>query len=114
MLTKCNTIVFVSDQIIANTYQSADTICAGDIVSIGVNTSGSMGSYSFNWDNGLSSSFQHLVAPIFSTDYIVQVFDGCSDAVIDSIQIIVQPTFSNSFITSSKKCYGEMGFAKFW
>ena len=111
-LQNVDTIVFVSDQIIANTYQSADTICAGDIVSIGVNTSGGIGSYSFNWDNGLSSSFQHLVAPIFSTDYIVQVSDGCSDAVIDSIQIIVQPTFSNSFITSSKKCYGEMGFAK--
>jgi hypothetical protein len=111
-LQTIDTVVFVSDQIIVSAYQSGDTICAGDIVSIGVNTSGGIGNYTFDWDNGLSSSFQHLVEPIVSTNYIVQVSDGCSDDVIDSIQIIVQPTFSNSFITSSNKCYGAIGFAK--
>ena len=107
-----DTVIFVSEQLLAETYQSEDTLCPGDIVSIGVNTSGGTGNYSFSWNNGLSSSFQHLVEPLVSTNYIVEVADGCSDNVVNSIELIVEPTFSADFETSSQQCYGSMGFAK--
>jgi len=105
-------IVLVSGELLADVYSSEDTICNGDYINIGVNASGGIGNYSFSWDNGLSNSFNHLVNHSVSTSYIVSVTDGCSDDVVESIPIFVFPNFSASFSTSTKLCYGEMGFAK--
>jgi hypothetical protein len=105
-------VVLVSGELLADVYSSEDTICNGDYINIGVNASGGIGNYSFSWDNGLSNSFNHLVNPSISTLYIVSVADGCSDNIVDSIPIFVFPNFSASFSTSTKLCYGELGFAK--
>ena len=104
-------VIFIDTELITSTYTTKDTICSGEISTIGVNTSGGTTSYTFNWNNGLSSSFQHLVSPTYNTDYIITTSDGCSDDNIDTIKIVVLPTFNLSFTTSEKKCYGELGFA---
>lgn len=107
-----DTIVFVDQELIGTTYQSDDTTCVGDIIKIGVNANGGLGGYSFLWDNGLSTSFEHLVEPVTTTNYLVAISDGCSDDFIDTINIFVQPTFTIDFDASFKKCYGEDGYAK--
>ena len=107
-----DTIVFVSDKLLSNTYFSNDSLCLGDLVTIGVNASGGSGNYLFNWNNGLSNSFEHLISPSFSTLYIVSVSDACSDDVVDSIPVFVHPSFTASFSTSAKQCYGELGYVK--
>jgi len=105
-------VVLISGELLADVYSSEDTICNGDYINIGVNASGGIGDYNFSWDNGLSNSFNHLVNPSISTLYIVSVSDGCSDDVVDSIPLFVFPNFLASFSTSTKLCYGELGFAK--
>ena len=105
-------IVFVEDQLSSNIYTSNDTICYGDLVVIGVNASGGVGNYIFVWNNDLSSSFEHLINPEISNEYIVSVSDGCSQESIDTVFIFVHPTFDINFITSQKLCYGDYGFAR--
>jgi len=105
-------VVLVSGELLADVYSSEDTICNGDYLNIGVNASGGIGNYTFSWDNGLSNSFNHLVNPSVSTIFEIIVADGCSDNVVDSIPIFVFPNFTVNFSTSTKKCYGELGFAK--
>jgi len=108
-----DTLVLIDDSLNLNTYASEDSICFGETISIGANISGGIGSnYSFLWDNGLGSSFQHLVSPSVNTNYNVIVSDGCSESAIGNIDIFVYPSFSLSFNTSVKYCYGEYGFAK--
>ena len=60
----------------------------------------------------MSTSFEHLVEPNFTTNYIITILDGCSDNFVDTIPVFVQPTFNVDFETSFKKCYGENGYAK--
>ena len=105
-------IVLVSDELLADVYSSEDTICNGDYLNISVTASGGIGNYSFSWDNGLSNSYNHLVTPSLTTTYFVSVSDACSDNIVDSIPIFVFPSFTASFSTSTKLCYGELGFAK--
>ena len=107
-----DTIVFIQDQLFLNTYINNDSLCLEDVVTIGVNASGGTGNYLFNWNNGLSNSFEHLISPSISTLYIVSVADACSDDVVDSIPVFVHPSFTASFSTSAKQCYGELGYAK--
>jgi len=108
-----DTLVLVGDSLNLNTYASKDSICFGDMVTIGANITGGVGNnYSFSWDNSLGSSFEHLISPIINTSYNVVVTDGCTEPAIGTIDIFVYPTFSLSFNTSSKDCYGENGFAK--
>ncbi|MEE2953882.1 MAG: gliding motility-associated C-terminal domain-containing protein [Bacteroidota bacterium] len=107
-----DTIVFVDEQLIGATYQTDDTICTGNIVKIGASASGGIGNYSFNWDNGLSSSFEHLVEPNGTITYQVIISDGCSEDFIGNINVFVESSFNIDFVTSSKTCYGEEGFAQ--
>ena len=111
-LQSIDTVVFIEDELLSAAYISNDSLCLGDVVTIGANASGGIGSYVFSWDNGLSNSFEHLISPSFSTDYIVTISDGCSDDVVDSIPVFVHPSFTASFSTSEKQCYGELGYAK--
>ena len=105
-------IVLVSGELLADVYSSEDTICNGDYLNVSVTASGGIGNYSFSWDNGLSNSYNHLVTPSLTTTYFVSVSDACSDNIVDSIPVFVFPSFSASFSTSNKLCYGELGFAK--
>ena len=73
--------------------------------------SGGTTNYTFNWNNSSSNSFEQLVSPTSTTNYIITSSDGCSDDNIDTIKIVVLPTFTLSFSTSVKQCSGEIGNA---
>ena len=109
---KIDFIVLVSGELSTDVYSSEDTICNGDYLNISVTAKGGIGNYSFSWDNGLSNSYNHLVNPSLTTTYFVSVSDACSDNIVDSIPIFVFPSFTASFSTSEKLCYGELGYAK--
>lgn len=104
-------VVFVSEELVTSTYYTYDTICIGDIVTIGIQANGGSTNYTFSWNNSLSSSFEHMVEPTLTTTYIVSVDDGCSTPTSDSILIFVHPEFDLTFSTSIKRCYGAEGFA---
>ena len=106
-----DTVIFVENKFVSETYYTDDTICLGELSSIGVNVSGGTSNYSFNWNNSTTTSFNQLVSPNFSTSYIVTSSDGCSDDNIDTIDIFVLPSFELDFSTSEKQCYGEIGYA---
>ena len=82
----------MNNEFISTTYFTEDTICNGDLTSIGVSVSGGTSNYTFSWNNGLSNSFQQLVSPTTSTNYIITSSDGCSDDNVDTIPIVVLPT----------------------
>ena len=107
-----DTVFFVEEELITTTYQSTDTICAGELININANVIGGTGNYLFNWSNNLSNSFNHLFIPDQTNTYILNVSDGCSENTVDSIFIFVYDEFNLNFITSDKKCFGEYGFAK--
>ena len=105
-----DTVIFVDNKFFSETYITDDTICLGELSSIGVNVSGGTSNYSFNWSNSTTTSFNQLVSPNVSTSYIVTSSDGCSDDNIDTIDIFVLPSFELDFSTSEKQCYGEIGY----
>jgi hypothetical protein len=107
-----DTVVFISEELSSSTYTSNDSLCLGDMTTIGANATGGVGNYLFSWDNGLSNSFEHLIEASLSTNYIVTISDGCSDDVTDTIKTFVHPTFDMNFNTSEKVCYGDSGFAR--
>ena len=106
-----DTVIFVENEFTSSIYVTNDTICLGDLTSIGVNVSGGTSNFTFSWNNGLSNSFHQLVSPSSTTNYIITSSDGCSDNNIDTIPIVVLPTFNLSFSTSTKQCFGEIGNA---
>ncbi|MDC3105055.1 PKD domain-containing protein, partial [bacterium] len=111
-ISSVDTVFFVGDELLSSTFSSNDTICEGEIVNISVNVNGGTGNYQFNWNNNLSNSFNHLVSPTQTTNYIINISDGCSDDTFDTIPIFVFNSFDLSFVSSEKKCFGEFGFAK--
>ncbi len=111
-ISSVDTVFFVGNELLSSVTSSSDTICEGELVNISVSSSGGTGNYQFLWNNSLSNSFSHLVAPNTSTNYTVNVSDGCSEETTDTISIYVFNTFDLSFISSDKKCFGEYGFAK--
>jgi len=88
---------------LSTTYFTKDTICLGELTSIGVTASGGTTNYTFNWNNSSSNSFEQLVSPTSTTNYIITSSDGCSDDNIDTIKIVVLPTFTLSFLTPQIK-----------
>ncbi len=107
-----DTIIFVENELVTSIYSSKDTICADDLVSVGVNISGGVPNYSFSWNNINNTSFEQLVNLDSTFNFIVTSSDGCSDNNIDSILIVVHPKFSFDYTTSEIKCFGELGYAK--
>ena len=111
-ISSVDTVFFVGDELLSSIFSSNDTICEGEIINISVNVNGGTGNYQFNWNNNLSNSFNHLVSPTQTTNYIINISDGCSDDTFDTIPIFVFNSFDLSFVSSEKKCFGEFGFAK--
>tara|TARA_B100001250_G_scaffold115257_1_gene97646 strand:- start:4321 stop:8340 length:4020 start_codon:yes stop_codon:yes gene_type:complete len=111
-LQSIDKVVLINENLQAYIYTNSDSLCSGDMTTIGANAIGGIGNYTFEWNNGLSNSFEHIIGPYVSTNYIVTISDGCSDNATDTIEIFVHDTFNILFNTSEKTCYGDSGFAK--
>ena len=69
-----------------------DTICEGESSILNVTASGGNGGpYLFTWSNSTSSLNSISVSPIVSTNYVVQVNDGCSSLTSNIVRVTVNP-----------------------
>ena len=103
-----DTVIFIDEKFVSETYITDDTICLGELSSIGVNVSGGTSNYSFSWNNSTTTSFNQLVSPSINTSYIVTSSDGCSDDNIDTIDIFVLPSFYLDFSTSENNAMEKL------
>ncbi|TXI78113.1 MAG: T9SS type B sorting domain-containing protein [Flavobacteriales bacterium] len=89
-------------------------VCTGGGTALVVTTEGGdpNGLLIFQWDNGLFPASIASVSPLTTTTYSVQVSDGCSDVVTESITVVVHPPFEPQFTFSELQCFGEPGFVR--
>ncbi len=91
---------------------SDDTICIGEQIQLNVQAlGGAGGNYTFTWNQGLSNNPSHTISPTASGIYSVEVSDGCTDPVMDSVAIVVRQPYTVDFDTSNVQCFGETGYA---
>ena len=108
-----DTLVFTDHPALATQVSvSLNPICGGGGTTIEVITSGGQAGapINFQWSDGLFPVSNQSVSPATSTTYIVVTTDGCSDAVIDTIPIVVHPPFQEQFAFSALQCWGEPGY----
>jgi gliding motility-associated-like protein len=105
--------VTVLPELLTSTSSKNDSICEGEGASLEVNgqQGATPGLYTYSWDNGLFPVNQHTVSPLADQWYVCTTTDGCSDPVIDSFYVLVHPPFNVAVSTSTKKCFGEPGYA---
>ncbi|MBL4594705.1 MAG: gliding motility-associated C-terminal domain-containing protein, partial [Flavobacteriales bacterium] len=86
-------IVLVNDINLVNLSTVPDTsLCEGSPYLISANISGGIGTYSFNWNNGLGQGQgPFVVAPLSNTNYIVTVTDVCGNSINQVITVNVSP-----------------------
>ncbi len=97
-----DTLVTVDDVTPIGLIMTSDTIvCLGGTATIGVTATGGTSPYTFNWE-GLSSSLTHVVNPLFSQYYKVNVEDssGC-ESNYDSVLVALFPPIIINTLTDS-------------
>lgn len=111
--TSSDTVRFVDHPALSATLSASNNpVCTGGGTAIVVTTVGGdpEGIHTFQWDNGLFPASTASVSPLTTTTYTVQVTDGCSDPVTESIMVVVHPPFEPRFAFSELQCFGEPGF----
>ena len=81
------TIVNVNPMTLALTTDT--TICYGQSVNLDAIVAGGHGIYTYNWTNGLGNAASHVVNPLATTTYGVNVTDSCGNVVSDSVTVNV-------------------------
>jgi gliding motility-associated-like protein len=86
-------IVLVNDISLVSLSTVPDTnLCEGSPYQISANISGGIGTYSFNWNNGLGQGQgPFVVAPLSSTNYTVTVTDNCGNSIHEIVTVDVNP-----------------------
>ena len=89
-----------------------DSVCYGKILTLNAKVSGGIvSSQSLRWSHGQQGNKTYYTANQ-SGKLITTATDGCSDAVFDTANIIVQPRIWSIVSTSDTVCRGKMGWAK--
>jgi gliding motility-associated-like protein len=85
--------VLVNDIYLVDLFVVPDTsLCEGSPYLISANVSGGIGSYSFSWNNGLGQGQgPFVVAPTYTTNYMVIVTDDCGNSINESVLVNVNP-----------------------
>ncbi len=85
----------------------ATTICIGQSATVSASASGGTGTYSYQWDNGITASSQN-VSPVVTTSYgvIVSDINGCS-LPPQSVTITVNPALISQAIGANPICAGD-------
>ena len=69
-----------------------DNICVGEMAEVYATFKPGLGTYSFNWDNGLGSGLIPIgVSPNTTTNYTITVTDDCGNTLSDGALIEVHP-----------------------
>lgn len=99
----------VHEPLVASISASADTICAGNSVTVTVAASGGnpTSGYIYSWSNGGVSQPTNVSLPATSTVISVEVIDGCSDPILLSVGVEVLPPIDWELDTGEPACPGE-------
>jgi gliding motility-associated-like protein len=89
-----------------------DSVCIGQNSVIDIQTSGGLGTLTPIWDSGLGFGKSHIVNPQSTTSYAVNVSDGCSEDLNDTVEVYVYPEFTIEINTGPPVCYEETTFAE--
>lgn len=89
-------------------------ICDGSTSTITVTANGGNPNvnYTYEWSDGAFPVNTNTVDPLATTTYIVTTSDGCSEPVVDEVEIQVYPPIDFDVIISDTLCFGEEGFAQ--
>ncbi|MEQ8908424.1 MAG: PKD domain-containing protein, partial [Vicingaceae bacterium] len=68
---------------------SSGNICVGDSSLISVDFVGSIGPFSYQWNQTLSGIQDQYVSPTATTTYILDVIDACANTLTDSVEVAV-------------------------
>lgn len=104
--------VTVGEPLLLNLTQNKDSICIGETVELSTISSGGNGNQTLIWSSGQVNVPNIYEAPKVSKQYMVVLKDGCSDSVVKQTSIYVYPTMYGAIQTSSKMCFGNLGFAE--
>lgn len=86
---------------------SNDSLCLGDPTVIEIQTSGGFGNLTTTWGSGLGFGNSHIIRPDTSGWYRVNVVDGCSEPLSDSVFVYVYPEFDVTLDQGPEVCYGD-------
>jgi len=99
--------IIVFPKVNHNILVSKDSLCEGEFSNISINAFGGMGGIiTYNWNNDLSPGSQQIVSPNVSTQYIINISDGCT-VITDTVEIFVAPNIEYSLNISPIVCYGS-------
>ena len=68
--------------------------------------------YLYSWSHSAITGNSDIVTPVTTTQYIVTVNDGCSEASSDTVTVVVLEIVP-TLITSPIQCFGNIGFATY-
>jgi gliding motility-associated-like protein len=71
---------------------------------------GGIGNYTFWWSNG-QNGYKTIISPKINNTYTCYVSDGCSNIVIQKVNVLVYPVVWSKAIVNPPVCYGQNGFA---
>ena len=91
---------------------SEDSICLGENVVISIQPTGGRGILEPTWNQGLGFGNSHIIFPESSDYYTVVVTDGCSDDLIDSVEVYVYPEFDVDVAQGPEVCFEEETYAE--
>lgn len=81
------TLLNVNPMTLALTHDT--TICYGQNINLDAVVTGGHGTYNYIWTNGLGNAASHVVNPLTTTTYGVNVTDSCGNVVSDSVTVNV-------------------------
>ncbi len=90
-------------------YSNDTSICIGGTASLSVVAAGGVGSYTYAWSNGGGSVTSQNVSPLANTSYCVGVQDanGCTPAMLDCIDVSLNPALSVVVLSDQTICEGD-------
>ena len=97
---------------ISGNISPADSICYGEQAVISASATGGAGTLRADWDQGIGFGFSHIVRPITSTLYTVEVTDGCSEPYTGTALIYVHQPFDIEVVEGPAVCYGDTSYVE--
>lgn len=91
---------------------SEEIICPGGSSSLLVSSIGGQPEtlYQYQWSDDLFPVANNVVSPLSTQYFYVEISDGCSSPVLDSVLIEVLPPLQVQISTSELVCFGDSGY----
>ncbi len=108
--TTDSTNVLVNDINLVNLSAVPDTsLCEGNTYLLSASINGGIGTYLFNWNNGLGvGQGPFIVTPLTNTNYVVTVTDVCGNSINEGVLVNVNPLPSVYVLPQTEIACGQV------